>query len=117
MAHPLWFPKRKSFCSIRHSIWIKALSSRKNRTRRDAALIASYLTVALIHYDLHVLSWIFYFQMMLLGGLLAGKVKEMGRHGHRHLLVLTLTMLIYVGLKLGMTTGRIPGRTSRSCTY
>ena len=42
-------------------------------------LTATYVAVAAIHYDLHVLSWIFYFQMMLFGGLLARGVKEMGR--------------------------------------
>jgi peptidoglycan/LPS O-acetylase OafA/YrhL len=87
---------------------VRARRSAKIELGVALALTASYLTVAVIHYDLHVLSWIFDFQMMLLGGLLAGKVKEMGRDRHRHLSVLTLTMLIYVGVKLGMTTGRIP---------
>jgi peptidoglycan/LPS O-acetylase OafA/YrhL len=75
-------------------------------------LTASYLAVAVFHYDLHVLSWIFYFQVMLLGGLLAGRVHEMGRHGKRDLLVLSASMLIYVVVKLAMVTGRIPSHTS-----
>ena len=53
-------------------------------------------------------SWIFYFLVMLLGGVWAGRVERMGGDGRRHLAVLGLTMLVYVGVKLGMVTGRIP---------
>jgi peptidoglycan/LPS O-acetylase OafA/YrhL len=71
-------------------------------------LTAPYLAVALFHYDLHVLSWIYYLQVMLLGGLLAGRVRERRGDGKRHLVVLSATMLIYIAVKLGMVTGRIP---------
>ncbi len=75
-------------------------------------LTAAYLAVAVFHYDLHVLSWIFYFQVMLLGGLLAGRVHDMDRDGKRHLLVLSASMVIYIGVKLAMVTGRIPSHTA-----
>jgi peptidoglycan/LPS O-acetylase OafA/YrhL len=87
---------------------VKALGSAGVERGLLLGLTAMYAAVAAIHYDLHVLSWIFYFQMMLFGGMLAGQVKEMGRDGRWHLTILTATMVIYVGVKLGMTTGRIP---------
>jgi len=87
---------------------VKALRSTKVERGVMLGLTATYLAVAAFYYDLHVLSWLFYFQMMLFGGLLAGRVEKMGGGQRRHLPVLTLTMLIYVGVKLGMVTGRIP---------
>ena len=87
---------------------VKAFRSVKIERRATLAVTAMYLAVAVFHYDLHVLSWIFNFQMMLLGGVLAGRIKELARGRRGHLSVLTWTMLIYVGVKLAMTTGRIP---------
>ena len=115
---------------------VKALGSARFERGLMLALTAMYAAVAAIHYDLHPLSWIFYFQMMLFGGMLAGQVKAMGRdggaavsliahatgedphppyrapspggRGEFSLAILTVTMLVYVGVKLGMTTGRIP---------
>ncbi len=87
---------------------VKALRNVKFERGLMVGLTGLYLATAAIHYDLHVLSWIFYFQMMLFGGVLAGGVKEMGRDWRRQSSILTAAMLIYVGVKLGMTTGRIP---------
>ena len=75
-------------------------------------LTAPYLAVALFHYDLHILSWIFYFQVMVFGGLLAGRLERMGRHAGRDAIVLGLTMLVYVGVKFAMVTGRIPSHVA-----
>jgi hypothetical protein len=87
---------------------VRAAKSTKVEFGMMLGLCAPYLAFALFHYDLHVLSWIFYFQVMLLGGLLAGRVKEMGSDWRRHLGVLTPVLLIYMGVKLAMVTGRIP---------
>src|SRR5262249_35374468 len=75
-------------------------------------LTVPYLAVAWFHYDLHVLSWIYYFQVMLFGGFLAGRVHELGRGGKRDLLVLAATMATYVLVKLGMVTGSIPNHVT-----
>jgi peptidoglycan/LPS O-acetylase OafA/YrhL len=71
-------------------------------------LAAPYAAVSLVRYDLHVLSWIFYFQVMLFGGLLARRVEGMGRDGRRAVAILAATMLVYLAVKLAMVTGRIP---------
>ena len=57
--------------------FLRAMNSAKIEWAVMVALTAAYVGVAVVHYDLHVLSWIFYFQVMLLGGLLAGRVKAM----------------------------------------
>jgi peptidoglycan/LPS O-acetylase OafA/YrhL len=87
--------------------FLKAIGSPKVERGVLLGLTGTYLVVAWFHYDFHILSWIFYFQVMLLGGLLAGRVYELGRDGRRDLLVLAGTMLVYVLLKLAMVTGRI----------
>jgi peptidoglycan/LPS O-acetylase OafA/YrhL len=87
---------------------LRALKSARVEWSVIVALSAAYIGVAVVRYDLHVLSWIYYFQMMLVGGLLAGQVTAMASHSRRHLAVLIVAMVIYVGVKLAMTTGRIP---------
>jgi peptidoglycan/LPS O-acetylase OafA/YrhL len=87
---------------------IKAARSERVEYGVMLGLAATYLAVAVTHYNLHTLSWLFYFQVMLFGGVWAGRVERMGRDGRRGLAVLGLTMLVYVGVKLAMVTGRIP---------
>ena len=87
---------------------LKRLKDSRLELAAILGLIAPYLAVALFHYDLHILSWIFYFQVMVFGGLLAGRLEGMGRHAGRDLMLLGLSMLLYVGVKLAMVTGRIP---------
>jgi peptidoglycan/LPS O-acetylase OafA/YrhL len=87
---------------------LKALRSPKAERGVLLGLTGPYLIVALFYYNIHILSWIFYFQVMLFGGLLAGRVHEIGRDGRRHLWLLAVTMLAYFVVKLAMVTGRIP---------
>ena len=87
---------------------IKTARSGKLEAGVMLGLTATYLTAAIMNYNIHMLSCLFYFQLMLLGGVWAGRIKQMGRTWRRHLAVLGVTMLVYVGVKLGMVTGRIP---------
>ena len=87
---------------------IKSARSRRLEYAVMLGVLVIYLTAASFAYNLHVLSWLFYLQMMLLGGLWSGRLSKMEQSGSRHLPLLGLTMLIYVVVKLGMVTGRIP---------
>jgi peptidoglycan/LPS O-acetylase OafA/YrhL len=87
--------------------FLKAIGSPRVERGALLGLTGIYLVVAWFHYDIHILSWIFYFQVMLFGGLLAGRVHELGRDSRRDFSVLAGTMMLYVLLKLAMVTGRI----------
>jgi peptidoglycan/LPS O-acetylase OafA/YrhL len=91
---------------------LKALKNPSLERGVFLGLTLPYLAVAWFHYDLHVLSWIYCFQVMVFGGLVAGRVNQMGRDGKRDLLVLTATLATYILIKLGMVTGRVPNHVA-----
>jgi peptidoglycan/LPS O-acetylase OafA/YrhL len=75
-------------------------------------MISAYLTVSAVYYNLHALSWLFYFAMMLFGGFLAGRCDKPGAVRSIDLGVLALSLLVYLGLKVAMTTGRFPNHVA-----
>ncbi len=87
---------------------LRALRNRRWEWGILVGLGVAYLGVSTFRYDLHALSWIYYFQMMVLGGLLASRLPEMGRHPRRDLGLVAVTLVLYIGLKLAMVTGRLP---------
>lgn len=87
---------------------LKALKSPRMELGLFLGLGAPYAAIAWFCYDLHLLSWIFYFQVMIFGGLLVYRVDRIGRHPGRDGVVLAASLASYVLLKLAMVTGRIP---------
>lgn len=71
-----------------------------------------YVYINLYDYNLHTLSSIFYFQLMLLGSLLAGRVRGYAGNSRAALWVLALTLPVYVGVRYAMLTGRLPLNTA-----
>ena len=113
VLHDLFWPTPYGFVAqiVVFYPFFYLLKTARNRKWEWGILVGlglAYLGVATFRYDLHALSWIYYFQMMILGSLLAVRLPEMGRHPRRDLGIVVVTLLLYVGLKLAMVSGRIP---------
>ncbi|MDX2037406.1 MAG: hypothetical protein SFX72_12210 [Isosphaeraceae bacterium] len=109
----LIWPTKYGFISQIVIFYIAYFLLRAARRDRSTLVVtalasASYVLIAVFAYDLHVLSWIFSFMIMLFGGRLAERVDRLGESSPAAIACLTVGLPAYLGVKLAMVLGWIP---------